>query len=121
MNPEPIYTFVRGKGWIVSDDEVIAVHTRHYAGRTYRLTFLKRKPNPGESGWYCGSYYNRETNQVDYTMAAEYIAASAPYERDNVDMPRFGWVYVPALRPNIEFETQESRHLIAIIQEDITP
>lgn len=44
---EPVYSFVKGKGWIASVDRSITRElTRH--GKRYRVTIYDRRPEPGE-------------------------------------------------------------------------
>lgn len=51
MTPEPVYTFVKGEGWVLGHVETLAF-TNEWGEK---LIVYKRKPNPDERGIFCRS------------------------------------------------------------------
>lgn len=66
MNSEPLYEFVKGKGWVIVNDHVV---TTTY-GKTWRLEL--RKPEPGEH--CCWTY-----NKTDLAFWASWVKIQSPY------------------------------------------
>jgi len=46
---EPVYEYVKGKGWIQTSSET---YLRVYRGKSYFIEIIRRVPLPGEYGWW---------------------------------------------------------------------
>lgn len=79
MSNEIEYTYVKGKGWTVSDVESYSV----VVGR-YRITGYVRKPLPGEHFWVGSlitgleymrrsSYWNQILSDPEFSMTSQFL------------------------------------------------
>lgn len=102
MEPEIIYRYVKGKGWVpespdpVTDDNDIFTRITTRNGRLYRLTILNRRPNVGERAWQI-----QRGESLSHTYS----------DIVDMDVPTYGW------RVNHQLDLDERRFYVTVITE----
>lgn len=93
MSEEPIYYFVKGKGWVIGEPPAGVREVRVH-GQRFRVSFYNRKPTPGEHGWWTVS--NKLEQSMDTIINVGYFPSHNA----------FGWKYDPVERPDVAWSNQ---------------